>query len=280
MRFFRCLTIEVRSVAKVAIPWAVFLSVFSAALIAVMQVRIRGLGLGSERITVGDCLLYLTFGSPAIELGLGTVSMAPVDWLVWIATMLFAASRDGIDEGRGIGSSLLVACGSRLRWWLVRCVASIVGVTILCLIVWASSCAVGMLCGATADLGVSEGACSLAGFSPDNIDPLGRNEFAVFMLSVLVMLAALSILRLALSELGMRALSVVIVLAVVCLAVWIPSDLLPGAYLMLSRSSCAVMGGVQPYAGLCYAGIVGAISMGIGAASFAQRDIVGGGERS
>lgn len=227
-----------------------------------MYSRISLYGIGPERPSAGDAVLWLFMGN--------ALGFSPEWGAVWCLVLVAGAVDVRSLAGGGPGACYVVASGGRGAFWRSLCLVA--GLTSALVIV--------VLAGSIAALAISlGGAPSLA---PACIDAISLGDVSgaatagdvgVLLGLLLAGAASFSLACLAISLRAGRSAALGACVVVLLGSAFLPMAPLPGSWLMVTRLDCFTAGTTvttawPPVAGLCELAAIGGVSYVLGAWAF------------
>lgn len=227
-----------------------------------MYSRISLYGIGPERPSAGDAVLWLFMGN--------ALGFSPEWGAVWCLVLVAGAVDVRSLAGSGPGACYVVASGGRGAFWRSLCLVT--GLT--------SALVIAVLAGSIAALAISlGGAPSLA---PACIDAISLGDVSgaatagdvgVLLGLLLAGAASFSLACLAISLRAGRSAALGACVVVLLGSAFLPMVPLPGSWLMVTRLDCFTAGTTvttawPPVAGLCELAVIGGVSYVLGAWAF------------
>ena len=203
----------------------------------------------------------------------GDVFRFPAAWSLLLMAVAYVPLSYPYRDLMGFGKSVLVASGSRISWWLSKCLWVIAATLASFTVFLALSAGAALLAGGGLSPTISSGLPTLAGFmamtSPISCD------LPAFLAVAVVVVCSLCLLQTALSLVVRPVLSFAFTAALLLASAYVYSPLLLGNYLMVARTAGVAEEAMDPTTGLVLAVVVGVASVVGGGAYFSRMDCVG-----
>ncbi len=246
-----------------------------------------------EGVTLGESLLFVWRGTRPYVAQSALPFKVPTQWLAVIACATYVCADYPVRDLSGFGAQVVVACGNRWKWWLARC-CWVVACALTCFLI---TVAVGL-----ALTVVSGGEVSLS-VRPEVVDVLGVGSHDLLLaaagglttdgdyslgvgtqpqipvigavLAIPALLAASMMLEFVVALFAGPVAGFAVGVAVPFASTLIPAGWLPGAYLMMGRTSALMRGGTSPAIAAVVAGAWIASLAIAGGIAFRRMDILG-----
>ncbi len=227
-----------------------------------MYSRVSLYGIGPERPSAGDAVLWLFMGN--------ALGFAPEWGAVWCLVLAAGIEDARVLTGGGPACRYAVASGDRATFWRSLCMT----------VVLTSALIVATLVGTMAVFAVALG--GQPSLAPTCIDAISLGDIAggatafdvgAFIALLAVGAVAFSLLGTAVSLLAGRPAALGLCIAVLLGSAFLPTAPLPGSWLMATRADCfagsTTVTTAWPFAlGLCELGLIGLLSFVLGAWAF------------
>lgn len=224
-------------------------------------------------MTFGDMVVSVLGGIMKYEPDKGDVFRFPAAWSLLLMAVAYVPLSYPYRDLMGFGKSVLVASGSRVSWWLSKCLWVVAATLVSFTVFLALSAGAALLAGGGLSPTISSGLPTLAGFmamtSPISCDLLA------FLAVAFVVVCSLCLLQTALSLVVRPVLSFAFTAALLLASAYVYSPLLLGNYLMVARAAGVAEEAMDPMTGLVLAAAVGTASVIGGSAYFSRMDCVG-----
>lgn len=224
-------------------------------------------------MTFGDMVVSVLGGIMKYEPDKGDVFRFPAAWSLLLMAMAYVPLSYPYRDLMGFGKSVLVASGSRISWWLSKCLWVVAATLTSFAVFLALSAGAALLVGGGLSPTISSGLPTLAGFmamtSPISCD------LPAFLAVALVVICSLCLLQTALSLAVRPVLSFAFTAALLLASAYVYSPLLLGNYLMVARTAGVAEEAMDPTTGLALAVVVGMASVIGGGAYFSRMDCAG-----
>lgn len=202
----------------------------------------------------------------------------PLLWMMILFLPLFISLNYPYQDMKTVGQQIILRSGSRVRWWIVKCIWNITCTTICFLLVYLTSILYCLGCNIPITLHVPAQPV-LAIFSQaevtDAVERLtaGQVAFAAVLLPFLAA-AALDMLEMLLSLLIRPAYSFLVCVAFVTASAYASTPVLIGNYANLTRCGLFINNGLDSRLGLslCLGALLGAVI--VGAVFFRRQNIL------
>lgn len=252
--------------------WYAGAVVLFVAVSASLVLQALALGMPLADLSAGDFLLSYFAGTSQFFIFGGDPFRLPVIWAFVCLYALYLVLWFPYRDLLGFGRMAIVVGGSRWRWWLAKCVWTVVSIAafFLCSLVVAALSS--LLVGGRFSLTVSEEMPFLLGLRESQ---LVGPPYSIGMpiIVVAVSLTALALLQLLLSLIAGPVISFACSISALFLSAFYFDPLLIGNSMMLARSSCLMEGGVSIFAGMCIAVSLAGVSILAGGFLFSRMDV-------
>lgn len=224
-------------------------------------------------MTLGDTVGSTLGGIVKYEPDKGDIFRFPAAWSLFVMAVAYVPLSYPYRDLMGFGRSVLVSTGSRLSWWLSKCLwvvaASLAGFAVFLAV---GACA-SLLLGGGVSLTLSPGLPALAHFMREasQSDPC---DLTAFLAVTPFVICSLCLLQMALSLAVRPVLSFAFTAALLLVSAYTYSPLLLGNYLMVARTAGVAQDAMVPLHGLALAAIVGLASIIAGGAYFSRMDCI------
>jgi len=223
----------------------------------------------------GDYLLYLFGGMKEYIPNPSEPFQIPYLWLLNHILILFFTLHYMHDDLTGFGQNMIYRSGSRMFWWLSKCIWNLVAVSLFYLAAWIVILIFSTVNGAAFSLEISSFMPQIMNFGGNQI-PMDHWDLAA-EITVLPLLTtmALSMLQMVLCLIVKPLFSYILSAVIFISSAYYLSPFLPGNYAMALRSSKAVTNGVEGTVGMVYMAFLIVASMLIGLCIVQKCDVLG-----
>lgn len=259
----------------------VFFLSYTALLVNVPELR--------GKLTFGEGILCMFRGMMPYSPASGRPFQFPMAWFAIFLSMLYVMADYPFRDLGGMGSHVIVACGSRWAWWLAKC-GWVVACTLVCLAIPIAICAVATLVSGgdwsiavrpdiAASLRAGDTAAQDGGAAFGEVGADVASQAAVgitpAVAALAVSLVAIAIAQLVVSLLVNPVIGLAVSVSVLLLSAFFRYWWLPGNYLMLARTGTLMRGGFDPAAGIALSALLLIALVVIGGLAFSRMDILG-----
>ncbi len=241
------------------------------------------------RLTFGEGLLCMFRGMMPYSPASGRPFQFPMAWFALFVSALYVTADYPFRDLGGMGSHMIVACGSRWAWWLAKC-GWVVACALACLAIPAVICAVATLASGgdwsvavrpdiaaslrAGDVASQDGGAAFGEVGAD-VASQATVGIAPAVAALAVSLAAIAIAQLVVSLLVNPVIGLAVSVSVLLLSAFFRYWWLPGNYLMLARTNALMRGGFDPMAGMVLSALLIAALVIVGGLAFSRMDILG-----
>lgn len=234
-----------------------------------------------ETLTCGDFLFFITGGMDRYIRAPGNAFLFPSLWMLFMLIPFYIILYYPLSDLTGYGKNVLIQSGSRVQWWLSKCIWCIVSITLYFILLWFILVAFCAITGFSLSLSISKELLSLLISEPSPIVTAGKEKMVfngVLIVQILVMpilvSAALGILQMTLSLFIKPFFSFSIVAGILVASSYYLSPWMIGNYAMAQRNRILTDDGVSTNFGILFCLILLLASVGLGAMVFKRYDIL------
>lgn len=274
MTFGRYLLFDVREGLRATAVSLAALALVAAAVVGAFWLKAASYGTDWMSFTLGDNLVGVLAGMKLLDLSaLNSRFVLPVSWV--LVVLLIAAVPLGYPYRNimGFGRSVLVAGGSRLSWWLSKCVWVVLCVCFAYAVVVVVAAAMTMCAGGELTFDADAFALGVLDIDVRELRELPRSVLP-FLAVVPVAASSLCVLQLALSLAIRPVMSFAATIALVVASIFFPLPVLAGNYLMAARAACLFSNGSDVGLGVALCLAVAACAIVVGGIAFCRMDII------
>ena len=201
----------------------------------------------------------------------------PALWVAMLVLPLFACLNYPFRDIKTVGTQILLRSGSRVRWWLSKCLWNLL-VTVICFLLVCGSAAAYCLCtGGALDMNISGGALRTIYAEVYLTEAAGNltvKQFAFVVLLLFSAVAALDMLEMLLSLLIKPVYSFIVSVGLIAASAYASTPLLIGNYANPARFATIAADGLNERVGLMICLAVFVLSVSAGIFCFRRRNIL------
>lgn len=273
MRFLLCVSADFRSGFPDARRRLALLALISAGMAGLTWLLAKAMPYLQIDMTFGDMVVSVLGGIMKYEPDKGDVFRFPAAWSLLLMAVAYVPLSYPYRDLMGFGKNVLVASGSRISWWLSKCLWVVAATLASFTMFLVLSAGAALMVGGNLSLAISTGLPTLAGFmamtSPISCD------LPAFLAVAAVVICSLCLLQMALSLVVRPVLSFALTAGLLLTSAYVYSPLLLGNYLMVARTTGVAQEAMDPATGFALAVVVGVASVVCGGAYFSRMDCMG-----
>lgn len=196
----------------------------------------------------------------------------PLIWLFIHTYLIWFLGSYASSDLKGVGQTVLLRCGSRIKWWNSKTIFCIAGTTVYYLAILLSAFLMGMFLG-TPSLLLAQPFAAMQ-MSAEFVElRLSTQLITVYLLPFLVLLT-MSLVKLVLDFVFTPAISMITVVVIYIASIYYNSPFLIGEYSMLMRHRTTTDNGIHELYGIALCAIIIAVVYLVGRLKFKSYDIL------
>lgn len=226
-----------------------------------------------ENGTIMDYLLYVTQGMPVFHFSPDNYFSIPIYWFSFQIGIAYIIAYYPEKDFANYGKKIFLATGSRIQWWISKCIWGVFNVILYFSVLILAVVAVAGYYGADMKWTFSEGI--MKKIFGDGMQYIFVQD--VWLISVILpclITVALALLQMIVSFVLTPVVSFALTCGIYVLSAYYTIWILPGSYAMWIRSSYVVAEGVNPEGGILIAVFLIVTSVFAGCFYFDQCDII------
>jgi len=191
--------------------------------------------------TLGDCLLYIYGGKKEYIPRIGEAFEIPYIWLVNHMILLYLTLYYMYKDLSGFGQHIIYRTGSRIKWWLSKCIWN---TTMIMFLYAAGFIVICIFCrNSKFSFEISGFMFDIVDFGPNRVLTEVKDLSTEIIFMPLLFSVSISLFQMTLTLLVKPVMAYIFTSAILLASTYKSTYLLPGNYAMASRSDCFVNNG-------------------------------------
>lgn len=223
--------------------------------------------------TILDYICYFTGGPKYIPKDMYQLYVIPVLWLVIYVMISYIVGYYAMTDLDTYGSQILIRSGSRIKWWISKCIWNMVTVVSAFFLIYISAIVAGFLGGANKSMHLTKEIVMIS----CNIDnPNGSNTTYIIILLIMpiVVAFAISMMQMTIALITSPIIGFIVTQSIVFLSTIFANKVLFVNYSMLSHSNVTCPSNIKWIEGVIISVIIYVISMIMGLIYFSKCNIL------